>query len=65
MNRDMTYCINAKCPYTDCERHVSQLAGERGTFSFANFDGVCRKYICYIVDSIQKENKQWEQTITQ
>lgn len=53
---DITYCINAQCPFTKCERHPNKIAdahkqGQRFV-SVANFDGVCRKYIGHLVTEI-------------
>ena len=52
MVRDISYCDNADCPFTDCWRHLSQLKGEKETviISISNFGGVCRKYIAYLIE---------------
>lgn len=47
----MTYCNSTVCPYTDCERHPEQLKGQVGVRSFANLEGVCRKYIRWVAYS--------------
>ena len=47
----MTYCNSTDCPYTDCERHPKQLKGQMGVRSFANYEGVCRKYIGWLAYS--------------
>ncbi len=47
---DITYCINANCPFKDCERHLCQLKEENGLVSIAALDGVCRRYISYLVE---------------
>lgn len=55
---DITYCINNNCPFKKCERHPSKIskAALHGTgyVSVANFDGVCRKYIGYLVDELKR-----------
>ena len=54
---DITYCINNSCPFKECERHPSKIAKAslqgRGYVSVANYDGVCRKYIGYLVDEVK------------
>lgn len=47
---DITYCLNADCPYKDCERNAERLKGQHGIASFANFGGVCRKYLYYLIE---------------
>lgn len=58
---DITYCINGQCPFKDCERHPSKIskAALQGTgyVSVVNFDGICRRYIGYLVDE-QKEGTE-------
>ena len=51
MVRDITYCSNDDCPFTDCIRHLSQLKGEKESviISLANFGGVCRKYLYHLI----------------
>jgi hypothetical protein len=47
---DITYCINEQCPFKKCERHLSKVAKTQKQYvSVANFDGICRKYIGYLV----------------
>lgn len=51
---DITYCINARCPFKDCEKHLSKISDAcinvRGYVSVSNFDGVCKRYISYLVE---------------
>ena len=51
MIRDITYCSNDDCPFTDCMRHMDQLKDEKEDviISIANFGGVCRQYINHLV----------------
>lgn len=49
MANDTAYCINKDCPYKDCDRHISHLEGKTGTYTFANLDGVCKRYIRYLM----------------
>ena len=58
---DRTYCINAECPFTDCDRHLSKIQSKTGYVSIANFDGVCERYIGYLVDELNEENVKGEQ----
>lgn len=53
--RDKTYCVNPDCPYTDCEDSARRLKGQDGYASFANFGGVCRKYISWLVVRVNAE----------
>ena len=50
----ITYCINNQCPFKECERHLSKISeayiDKKGYVSVANYDGMCRKYISYLVD---------------
>ena len=57
MNYDITFCCNKKCPFKDCERHLSQVKqpAPKGYISVANFDGVCRRYIGWLVNEVEKE----------
>ena len=54
MVRDITYCANDDCPFVDCIRNLKQLSGEPGSviISLANFGGVCRQYISYLVGEL-------------
>lgn len=58
MVRDITYCDNADCPFTDCWRHLDTLKGEKESviISISHFGGVCRKYISYLVEQASRES---------
>ena len=45
--KDITYCVNAQCPFKDCERHISKAGS--GLVSVASLDGVCRRYLVQIL----------------
>ena len=47
---DITYCVNEKCPFTDCKRHLINLKSQDGMVSFAALDGVCRRYISHLME---------------
>lgn len=55
---DITYCINASCPFKDCDRHSSKIEeaaiNGKGYVSVANYDGVCRRYISYPADEAKR-----------
>jgi hypothetical protein len=53
---DITYCINASCPFKDCERHPLRLKGKKGEFRFAALDGTCRRYLAYLYDDIRRKD---------
>lgn len=50
--KDKTYCINADCPFTECDKHLHQLKNqcEDEYVRVAAFDSVCRDYIGYLID---------------
>ena len=52
-NRDKSYCINEECPFTDCNRHRSQIT-EPGIYSFADFDATYKKYITWLATKLIK-----------
>lgn len=55
MPNDITYCVNADCPFKDCDRHLRRVKKKKGTISVASFDGVCEKYIEYLVEVVNSE----------
>lgn len=55
MTHDKTYCINQDCPFVYCENHIRQLPTTGGTYSFADLDKVCKKYITYLVHRNKSE----------
>lgn len=55
----MTYCTNTDCPFEDCIKHWHQLkkvADVNEYANFADFGGVCRKYIGYLVEMLESED---------
>lgn len=52
-----TRCINANCPFTECERHLTKIEKATEDVSVANFDSVCREYISYLVDKAERGDK--------
>ena len=53
----MTYCINSGCPFKDCKNHVKHAPKNQKYITVSNMDGVCRKYLSYLLDEVIKENK--------
>lgn len=57
---DITYCLNKDCPFKKCERHYSKASRAaligRGYVSVADYSGVCREYIDYIVDKVSRKD---------
>lgn len=51
----MVYCRNNQCPFKDCDKHISKAKNLYEVY-VANFDGVCRRYISWLLDEIDKEN---------
>ena len=51
----MTYCINSECPFKDCEKHISKSRSKDKVY-VANFDGICKRYIAYVLKEV---NKKW------
>ena len=46
---DITYCFNGNCPFTDCERHITN-APKCEPLSFAWLDETCRVYMAWLVE---------------
>ena len=57
MKFGITYCTNAACQFTDCERHWQRIKDETssGKISVADFGGVCRRYLSGLLDEIEQE----------
>ena len=53
---DITYCINADCPFKDCDRHLCRLQRKDGKVSIAALDGTCRRYLSYLLEVIENES---------
>ena len=50
----MTYCINRRCPFTDCKKHLSKCRGT-GKVTVANFYRVCRRYITWVLKEVEND----------
>lgn len=54
MLRDITYCSEGSCPFTDCMRHTKQLEGLNVIITLSDLTSVCDRYIAY---TNQEESK--------
>ena len=57
MDNQKTYCVNASCPFKKCDKHLQQLKkikDKSGYIKVANLDSVCRDYLYYILNEIEK-----------
>ena len=45
-----TYCINKECPFKSCEKHLKHCRAKKRKVLVANYDGVCRDYISWLLD---------------
>lgn len=53
--RDITYCSSTDCPSTECKIKVLNNKFNPGEIiSMADFGGVCRFYIGYLVDKTEE-----------
>lgn len=60
MNNQQTYCVNADCPFKECDKHLQQLKKVKDKSEYikvASLDGVCKDYLHYLLDEIE-ENKR-------
>lgn len=46
------YCINKNCPFKSCKKHIKRCRAKTRKIWVANSDGVCKKYIRWLIDSI-------------
>ena len=47
-----TYCVNSKCPFKNCDKHLTQLKkveDKTEQVKVANLDSVCREYLYYLL----------------
>ena len=52
-SKGRTYCVNAQCPFVDCEHHLTN-APTNTPIVMSGMDGVCRRYIDFLVDELTK-----------
>lgn len=56
--RDITFCTSADCPSKDCKIKVTNNKFKPGEIvSMADFSGVCRYYIGWLIDKIEGESE--------
>lgn len=58
--KETTYCTEIRCPFTDCEHHAKRLAGHApdAKISVADLCGVCRRYIGWLLDEVDKKQQE-------
>ena len=52
--KDKTYCINANCPFKECDKHLCRLKKDNQKDKYVKvvaLDSVCRDYIGYLIDN--------------
>ena len=57
MNNQKTYCVNADCPFKECDKHLQQLKKVQDKSKYikvASLDSVCKDYLHYLLDEIQE-----------
>lgn len=56
--KDAVYCSNGNCPFGDCKKHLKNLAERniKERICVADFDGVCRRYIGWLVEKETRKN---------
>ena len=58
MTKDITYCAAQECPSTECKIKVTNNHFEAGDIiSMADFSGVCRFYIGWILSKMEGEEE--------
>lgn len=56
---DITYCINTSCPIKSCYRHYTKLKELTSKYvSIADFGGTCERYLRYVLEEIEKEERK-------
>lgn len=52
--KDVTYCVSADCPSTECKLKLTNNDIPDGTIiSMADFSGTCRFYIGWLLEKIE------------
>ena len=52
--KDITYCASTDCPSTECRIRIKNTHFPPGTvISMADFSGVCRFYIGWVLSKIE------------
>lgn len=53
---EAVYCVNGECPFTDCKRNLKNLpeSSAEEKVRIAGLDGVCRRYIGWLVDKARE-----------
>lgn len=53
------YCINNECPFKSCKRHLTHCRAKKRKVWVANYDGICSKYIGWLVKKVWEDNNSW------
>lgn len=52
---DVTWCTSFDCPSKDCKIHIRNCMANPGELvSMADFSGVCRYYVGWVLSEIEK-----------
>lgn len=55
---DITYCANAHCLNTECDRHICRVPKYEKWVSVADFDATCEWYLhYYLLEEVQNNDK--------
>ena len=57
MSKQKIYCVNADCPFKQCDKHLRQLKKIKDKSQYvkvANLDSVCEDYLHYLLDEIER-----------
>lgn len=58
MKKDITYCIADECPSTECKVKITNNHFNKDDIiSMADFSGVCRFYIGWVLSEIEGEEE--------
>lgn len=60
MNNQKTYCVNADCPFKECDKHLLQLKKVKDKSEYikvASLDSVCKDYLHYLLDEVEESEQ--------
>ena len=55
---DRTYCSIKDCPFRYCNRHPIYIPTDLKYVSVADFSGVCKTYISWLVERTMEEGER-------
>ena len=57
LTRARRYCVSPDCPYhSACGKSINRLRGQEGWARMADLSGVCREYIGWVYEEVNKKN---------